>query len=124
MIENMIQSLYNIAPSSIGSTWWPMAMHPSGIRFGVMHVIHNLRVQSHGFLSASIQTLFKDVRCYGASLEVDMAKAPMMVLEQSSRGFYKGNNLMLMGQNSKTQKRWWTFYTNICQIDLRHHKLV
>jgi hypothetical protein len=28
MIENMIQSLYNIASSSIGSTWWPIIMHP------------------------------------------------------------------------------------------------
>jgi hypothetical protein len=26
-----------------------MAMHPSGIEFGVMDVLHNLRVQSHSF---------------------------------------------------------------------------
>jgi hypothetical protein len=57
-------------------------MHPNGIGFGVMVVLHNLRVQSHGFLSTNIQTLFKDVRCYGTSLEMDMAKACMMVLEQ------------------------------------------
>jgi hypothetical protein len=81
MIENMIQSLYNITSSSIGNTWWPMAMHQSGIRFGVMVVPHNLRVQSHGFFIANIQTLLKDVKCYGVSLEVDMAKACMMVLE-------------------------------------------
>jgi hypothetical protein len=56
-------------------------MHPSGIGFGVMAVPHNLKVQSHGFLLANIQTLLKDVRWYGASLEVDMAKARMMVLE-------------------------------------------
>ncbi len=58
-----------------------MAMHPSGIGFGMMVVPHNLRIRSHGFLLANIQTLFKDVRCYGASLEVDMAKACMIVLE-------------------------------------------
>ncbi len=82
MIINMIQSLYNIASSSIGNTCWPMAMHPNGIEFGVMDVPHNLRIQSHGFLSSNIQTLLKDARFYGASLEMDMAKACMMVLAQ------------------------------------------
>jgi hypothetical protein len=40
------------------------------------------KIQIHGFLLANIQTLLKDVRCYGAYLEVDMVKAYMMVLEQ------------------------------------------
>jgi hypothetical protein len=79
MIGNMIRSLYNIASNSIGNMWWPMAMHPNGIGFGVTIVPHSLRVQSHGFLSTSIQTSFEGVRCYGTSLELAMAKAHMIV---------------------------------------------
>jgi hypothetical protein len=45
-------------------------------------VPHSSKVQSRGFLSASIQISLKGVRCYGASLEMAMAKAHMMVLEQ------------------------------------------
>ncbi len=57
-------------------------MHPSGIGFRMTVVPHSSKVQSRGFLSASIQISLKGVRCYGASLEMAMAKAHMMVLEQ------------------------------------------
>jgi hypothetical protein len=43
-----------------------MAMHPSGIGFGVTIVPYSSKVQSRGFLSTSIQTSLKGVRCYGS----------------------------------------------------------
>ncbi len=82
MIENMIQNLYNIASNSTRNTWWPMPTNPNGIGFGVTVVLLNSRVQSLGFLSTSIPISLEGARCYGASLEVDMAKACMMVLGQ------------------------------------------
>jgi hypothetical protein len=101
-----------------------MIMHPSGIGFGVMVVLLNSRVQNRGCLLTSIPISLECARCYGVFLEADMAKAHMMVLEQQSKGFCRGSNLMFMGQNFKMQKRWWIFCVRICQIDLKHHILV
>jgi hypothetical protein len=59
-----------------------MVMRPNGIGFGVMVVLLNSRVQNHCFLSASIPISLKGARCYGVFLDVDMAKAHMMGLQQ------------------------------------------
>jgi hypothetical protein len=61
----MTWSLCNIVLNYIGNTWWNKDIHLNGIGYGVMDVLPNLRVASHGISCFDSQILLRVAKCYG-----------------------------------------------------------
>jgi hypothetical protein len=124
MIETMILSLLITISNCIGNIWWIMNMHHIGIGCGMMVVLPNLRITSHGFLFQGIQIWLEVAKWCGISFVAVMGRGSMMGQKLWWKDFFGNNNSMFMVWSCKMPTRWLFFYMNNCLVNYNHLILV